>query len=389
MSSTRSSWLKWLILVALIVALAVGLLRALNKRKAVQAQAQAAALAAQEAAVFQLAAGDVVILESRRVPQTVAISGSLKATRSALIKARTPGEVSGISKREGEPVSAGEVLARIDSTEARARVEQAQQQAASAQSQVVIAQRAAENNQALVQKGFISATALETSSANLSAAQANHQAAMAALDIAKKTLADTTLRAPLSGQIAARLVQNGERVGVDARIFEVIDLSSFEMEAALPASDAAAVRPGQTAQVRIEGLANPVRAEVDRINPNVQAGSRSVQVYLRVPTIEGMRQGLFAQGSIETGETQGLVVPLSAVRNDKPEPYVQWAQEGKLRHVEVALDRQGTLAGEPVVVIDSKRTGLKSGDTLLRAQAGAIREGTAVQIATSAMPAAR
>ncbi|HEY9096247.1 MAG TPA: efflux RND transporter periplasmic adaptor subunit [Hydrogenophaga sp.] len=381
--------MKWLILVALIVALALGVWRAMNKRKATQAAAQAAAVAAQEAAVFQLAAGDVVVLQNQRVPQTVPVSGSLKATRSALVKAKTPGEVSGMSKREGESVSAGEVLARIDNTEARARVEQARQQAAAAQSQVVIAQRALDNNQALVQKGFISATALETASANLAAAQANHLAAAAALDIAKKSLADTTLRAPLSGQISARLVQNGERVGVDARIFEVIDLSSFELEAALPASQAAALRTGQSAQIQIEGLTSPVRAEVSRINPNVQAGSRSVLVYLRVPTTNGMRQGLFTQGHIETGEVQGLVVPLSSVRNDKPQPYVQWAHEGKISHVEVSLERQGTLAGEPVVVIDGERTGLQVGDTLLRAQAGAIREGTAVQIAAAAKPANR
>ena len=381
--------MKWLILVALILVLALGVLRALNKRKATQAQAQAAALAAQEAPVFQLAANDVVVLEDQRVPQTVPVSGALKATRSALIKARTPGEVSGISKREGESVRAKEVLARIDDTEARARVRQARQQVVAAQSQVAIAQRALDNNQALVQKGFISATALEASSANLSTARANHLAALAALDIAEKSLADTTLRSPLDGQISARLVQNGERVGIDARIFEVIDLSAFELEAALPASDAADVRPGQIAQVRIEGLASPVRAEVSRINPNVQAGSRSVLVYLRVPTSDGMRQGLFAQGRIETGEVQGLAVPLSAVRNDKPQPYVQWAHEGKISHVEISLDRQGMLAGEPVALIDSEHTGLKAGDTLLRAQAGAIREGTAVQVVAGAKPANR
>jgi membrane fusion protein, multidrug efflux system len=386
MSNARSSWLKWLILVALAAALALGVLRALNKRKATQAQAQAAALAAQEAAVFQLTASDVVTLQSQRVAQTVPISGTLKATRSALIKARTPGEVSGMTKREGDAASAGEVLARIDNTEARARVQQARQQAAAAQSQVAIAKRAQANNQALVQKGFISPTALETSSANLNAAQANHRAAMAALAIAEKSLADTTLRSPLTGQISARPVQNGERVGVDARIFEVLDLSSFELEAALPASQAAALRPGQIAQIRIEGLTKTVRAEVSRINPNVQAGSRSVLVYLSVPAANGMRQGLFAQGVIATGEVQGLVVPLSAVRNDKPRPYVQWARDGKVVHVEVSLERQGSVADEPVVVIDTEGTGLNAGDALLRAQAGAVREGTAVQIAANAKP---
>ncbi|AOW12399.1 hypothetical protein LPB72_08140 [Hydrogenophaga crassostreae] len=383
MSKIRSSWLKWLLVAALAVALALGVARALNKRKTTQAEAQAAAVALQQAAVFQLAPSDVVTVRTQRLSQAVGVSGSINAMQSALIKAKTPGEVSGLSKREGENVVAGEVLARIDSTEAQARVRQAEQQAAAALAQKGIAQRAQDNNQSLVQKGFISSTALETSSANLAAAQANHQAALAALDIARKSLGDTTLRSPLAGQISARMVQNGERVSIDARIFEVLDLSAFELEAALAPVDAASIKAGQTAQLKIEGLTTPVNAEVTRINPNVQAGSRSVMVYLRVPSADGMRQGLFAQGQVVTGELEGLAVPLSSVRNDKPKPYVQLVREGKIAYVNVSLSRQALLDGEPMLLIDESPQGLKAGDAVLRAQAGAIREGTAVQLASA------
>ena len=388
MTKSRPSWLKWLLLAALLIALALGVTRALNKRKAQQAQAQAAALATQKEPEFQLTSSDVVALQPQRLAQAVGVSGSIKAVQSALIKAKTPGEISGLSKREGETVAAGEILARIDSTEAKARVRQAEQQAAGAKAQLGIAQRAHENNQALVQKGFISATALETSSANLAAAQANHLAALAALDIARKSLGDTILRSPLAGQISARMVQNGERVGIDARIFEVLDLSAFELEAALAPADAAAIQPGQTAQLTVEGLEAPVSAEVSRINPNVQAGSRSVLVYLRVPTASGMRQGLFAQGQILTGEIEGLALPLSSVRNDKPQPYVQLVREGRVAHVTVSLNRQGVLKGEPMLLIDAGSSDLKAGDSLLRVTAGAIREGTPVALTQAAAQAA-
>ena len=229
----------------------------------------------------------------------------------------------GLSKREGDAVKAGEVLARIDSTEATARVRQADEQARAAQAQVAIAQRNFDNNQKLVQQGFISATALDTTAGNLSAAVANHRAALAALDIARKSLADTTLRSPLTGQVSARLVQNGERVGIDTRVLDVVDLSGFEMEAAIAPADAVAVQVGQTARLTVEGQPEPVQATVARINPSVQAASRSVLVYLRVPASAGMRQGLFAQGEIVTGRLNALAVPLSAVRNDKPQPYIQ------------------------------------------------------------------
>ena len=377
MPSSRSSWLKWLLMAALVAALALGITRALNKRKAQQAAAQTAALALQQASVFQLAATDLVAVQHLDVAQVTPLSGTLKAVQTAVVKAKVAGEIAGLKKREGESVVAGEVLARIDSTEAQARVRQAEQQAQAALAQVTIARRAQENNQSLVKQGFISATALDTSGANLAAAEANHQAALAARDIARKSLADTALKAPLSGQVAARLVQNGERVGIDARVLELVDLSAFELEAALSPAQAATVQPGQGARLQIEGLPEPVAARVSRINPSVQAGSRSVLVYLKVAAAPGMRQGLFAQGAIVTGELKGPAVPLSSVRNDKPRPYLQVVRNGKIEHVAVNLDRQGSLDQEPMLLLDG---GLAVGDQVLRVQAGLIRAGEAVQL---------
>jgi RND family efflux transporter MFP subunit len=386
-SSSRSGWIKWLLLGLLVIAVALGVARALGKRKAQSEAAIAAAAAAQQAPVYQLLPQDVATVQALDLAQTVAVSGSLKALQTAAIKARVAGEVQGISKREGDSVKAGEVLARIDSTEAQARVRQAEEQAKSAQAQVAIAKRAQDNNQSLVQQGFISATALETSTNNLAAAEANHQAAMAGLDIARKALGDTTLRSPLAGQISARMVQNGERVGVDARLLEVVDLAGFEMEAALAPIDASSVAVGQKALLTIEGMDKSVEANVVRINPSVQAGSRSVLVYLRLPTANGMRQGLFAQGEIVTGQLNATAVPLSAVRNDKPQPYIQVIQAGKIAHVPVALGRQGLLDGEPMLVIDAVAAA-PVGAQLLRVQAGLIREGTEVKLAAPIAAAA-
>ena len=384
MPTSRSPWLKWLLIAALIATLVFGVVRALNKRKVQQAAAQAAALALQNPPAFQIAAADLVKVQTLDIAQAVAVSGSLKAVKTALIKAKTVGEIAGLQKREGEAVAAGEVVARIDSTEAQARVRQAEQQAQAAKAQVVIAQRAQDNNQSLVKQGFISPTALDNSNANLSAAQANHQAALAALDIARKALGDTTLRSPLSGLVSARLVQNGERVGLDARIMEVVDLSALELEAAINPADAVSVKVGQTAELTVEGLVSPVGATVARINPSVQAGSRSVLIYLRVQATPGMRQGLFAQGQILTGRVKGLALPLSSVRNDKPLPYVQAVRAGKIVHTTVALERQGVLNGEPMLIVDGSATGFSEGTDVLRDQAGLIREGMAVTAAPAA-----
>lgn len=387
--NTRSNrrWIPWVLLAVAVLAVALGVARALQKRSAQNAAANAAAQALQQAPVYQLGPQDVVTVQTLALDQTVAISGSLNAMQTAVIKARTAGELQGLTKREGDAVRAGETVARVDNTEAQARLRQAEQQAQAAQAQVAIAQRGFDNNQALVRQGFISATALDTSSANLAAAQANHQAALAARDIARKALGDTVLKSPLSGQVSARLAHNGERVGLDARVLEVVDLSAFELEAALAPADAAAVRVGQVAQLKVEGLREPVAATVARINPSVQPGSRSVLIYLRVAAAPGMRQGLFAQGAVVIGRVDGPAVPLSSVRNDKPAPYLQLVREDKIVHQPISTAQQAQLGSEPMVML-SGVTGIPPGTPVLRMQAGLIREGTAVTLAPSGAVAA-
>lgn len=373
-------WIQWGLLALLVLGIALGVTRALQKRSAQNAAANAAAQALQQDPVYQLGQQDVVMVQTLALDQTVAISGSLHALQTAVIKARTAGELQGLTKREGDAVRSGETVAQIDNTEAQARLRQAEQQAQSAQAQVAIAQRGFDNNQALVRQGFISATALDTSSANLAAAQATHQATLAARDIARKALGDTVLKSPLSGQVSARLVQNGERVALDARVLEVVDLSAFELEAALAPADAAAVRVGQVARLQVEGLSEPVAATVARINPSVQPGSRSVLIYLRVVAVPGMRQGLFAQGAVVIGRIDAPAVPLSSVRNDKPTPYLQLVREGKIMHLPISLAQQAQQGSEPMVMLDGT-AGAPVGTPVLRVQAGLIREGTAVSLA--------
>jgi membrane fusion protein (multidrug efflux system) len=363
-------WITWVLVALLVLSVALGVTRALQKRTLQSAAANAAAQALQQDPVYQLGPQDVVMVQTLALEQTVALSGSLHARQTAVIKARAAGELQGLTKREGDAVRAGETVARVDNTEAQARLRQTEQQAQAAQAQV-----------AMVRQGFISATALDTSNANLATAQANHQAALAASDIARKALGDTVLKSPLSGQVSARLVQNGERIGLDARVLEVVDLSGFELEAALAPADAAAVRVGQVARLRVEGLAEPVGATVARINPSVQTGSRSVLIYLRVTAVPGMRQGLFAQGAVVIGRVDAPAVPLSSVRNDKPTPYIQLVREGKIVHQPITLAQQARQGDEPMVVLGDL-SAVPPGTLVLRVQAGLIREGTAVTLAS-------
>ncbi len=346
--------------------------------------AGAGAPAAMSETVVQLAAADVLVARPRELTQSLTISGTLKAVDSASVKARVAGELSGLTVREGDSVSAGQVIGRIDPTEYESRVRQAQEQADSANAQAEVAQRSYDNNKALVDQGFISKTALDTSQSNLNAARSTHRAALAAVEVTRKALNDTVLRSPIAGQVAQRLVQSGERVSIDTRVIEVVDLSKIEVEATLSAADSVAVRVGQRATLQIEGSGvdattgadRNVTATVVRVNPSAQAGSRSVLVYLRLDRSAGFRQGLFAQGRIDVGRNTALALPLSAVRIDKPAPYVQVVADNRIAHRAVQTGQRGNVDGQTMVAV----TGIADGTLVVAGTLGPLREGTAVRL---------
>ena len=374
----RKNWLKWVIISLVVATLAAGLLRAISAKRATQAAA--ASVAAKPAqSTIELAQTDVTQVRMRALAQGLAISGALKAATSAFIKARVAGELQDLRVREGDFVKAGQVVAKVEPTEYLLRIKQAQDQADSARTQIDLAQRQFDNNRSLVDQGFISKTALDTSSSNLAAAQSNHKAAQASVEMAKKAMDDTLLRSPISGVVSQRLAQPGERVAVDARVLEIVDLSRIELEAALSAGDSINVKVGQTATLQIEGAPQAVNATVVRINPSAQAGSRSVLAYLAINNGAGLRQGLFAQGVLGTATQTVLTLPVSAVRTDKPAPYVQLIENAQIVHRTVQPGVRGETDGEPMVAVN----GLLDGTVVIRGSIGQLREGTSVKFTSS------
>jgi RND family efflux transporter MFP subunit len=368
-------WMKWTLAGLVAALLAAGTLRTLSARHAAQAALDAQQAAQKSQVSIELTARDLLQVKTLELQQTVLISGPVKALNTALVKARVPGELQNLTVREGDTVRAGQVLARIDPTESEARLRQARQQAATAKAQVAIAQRNFDNNQALVAQGFISSTALASSQASLDAAQASYQAAQSGADLAAKALDDTVLRAPIAGQISQRLAQPGERVPVDARIVEIVDNRQLELEASLNAADSLQVKVGQSAQLTLDDAARVIQAKVVRINPSASAGSRAVLIYLALQPDANLRHGLFAQGSLNVGALTTLALPLSAVRTDKPQPYVQLVSQNRVQHANVALGARGKLADLAMVAV----TGVAEGSVVIDGAVGSLRVGTLVK----------
>jgi RND family efflux transporter MFP subunit len=375
----------WIVLALLLLVTAGG--RAFMKS---HQAAQAAPVTAQ-APPLEFLPSDLVTVQPRNLLQTLTASGSLRAISQVSVKARVAGEVKEVLAREGEAVSVGQVLVRMDESDYRARLAQSEGALVAARGQLDIASKARANNQALVERGFISKNAYDNASSQYDIARANVDSARGALDVSRKALADTVIRAPIAGLVASRSVQPGEKVSADNRLLDVVDLSRMEMEVAVPTSDILGIAPGQEVTVRIEGLVRPLPAKVVRINPAAQAGSRSIMAYLEIDNPQNLlRAGMFGEARLTLSRKAGvLAVPQSALQGNGDDAYVYAIENGKLRRKPV---RPGMVGSEGDATLVEIVDGLAPGARIVRSNLGNLPADASVkvlEIASAIDPASR
>jgi RND family efflux transporter MFP subunit len=381
--SSRSRIWRWVLALVVLLVLGALLAQGLGMRKpGAPGALRAASAPAVAAPAVELTTGDVATATATDLVQTLALTGSLKAVQSAFVKARVAAELKTLGVREGDRVAAGQLIGQLDATEYQWRLRQAEDQAESAQAQLEIAEKTLQNNKALVDQGFISRNALDTSVSNAAAARAALHAAKAAAEIARKAVKDSEVRSPIAGLVAQRLVQPGERVSLDTRIVEVVDLSQIELEAAVAPEDVPALRVGQAARVAIDGLTQPLSARVVRINPSAAAGTRAVTAYLLVQSHPGLRQGLFARATLELQRRTATLVPASAVRHDQAQPTVMAVESGVAVARPVTLGARGeaSFGGTAPEAAVEVSAGLAAGTPILRATVGNLAAGTRVAL---------
>ena len=368
-----------LIIVLLVVAVVGARFWFNAKAPANPAPASAAAAKTSTPTALEFLASEVVTTEPTELRQVMQLTGTLRAVDQVTVKAKVAAEVRAVLVREGESVKAGQVLVKLDTSEFEARVAQARGNLNNARAQMEIATKSRDNNLALVEKGFISKNAFDNSASQYAATKASVDSAQGALDIVLKSLNDTVSRAPISGLVSVRHVQPGEKVAMDSRLLEIVNLQQLELEAAVPSSEISKVAIGQKVELRIEGLSQRFDGKVVRINPATQAGSRSVPVYVQVANPQNLlRVGMFADGRLLLSSKAGVVtLPQSAVRKVNDGSFVFAIVNNKIERLPVTLGNTGLVGDDHHIEITS---GLEFGAQVIRADMGNLTPGTPVRV---------
>ena len=341
------------------------------------AAAEAGSSARNGQAVIEFLPGDLITLALGEVRKTVTFSGTLIALNTALVKVKVAGELLMVDVRQGQAVRAGQVVARIDPTDVQARVNARMADVEVAKAQLSLAEKNRDSQRALLEKSFISKNAFDSTQSGYDVALARQHVAEAELVSARKALGDAVLVAPISGVVADRFAEPGERVPLDARVLSIVDLSRLEIEASIPAAAIGVVRVGQGVEFRVDGFGDRrFPGKVSRISPSTVSGTRSISVYISLENPgNALRAGLFAQGELLVSRAENvLTVPASAIRDEGGQSYVYVVSGDVLKRRSVQVVRDGPDAPGRVTA------GLIAGERIVRGNLGMLREGATVRI---------
>ena len=373
----RSGWVK-LTVAGLSAAVAIGSLVAWRATSAKKDEKKSA-----ENKVFELSASDVARLAPQNLGLVIPVSGSVRPVLQAMVKSKVSGEVSRVYVREGERVTAGQILASIDTSDLKARHDTQLAMVAESRAKLDLARKNEQNNRALLAKNFISQTAFDSVASGLEVSESNYKSMISQAAITQRALADAQIRAPFAGIVAKRAINVGEKVTSDAPVMQIVDLSRMELEAPVPVSDIPSVKVGQEIAFKVDGFnEREFKGKIERVSPAAEAGSRSISIFVALPNADGaLKGGMFANGTLAAASLSSVnAIPLAALIAEGGQSFVFALKDGKVerkpitpgsRSVELGLVevRDGLPAGAQVITV--KADGLKHGSSVVVKAPGA------------------
>lgn len=221
------------------------------------------------------------------------------------ISAKSAGRVQDVLVKEGDLVSAGQILAHIETTELRAQraksvADMTASEASMLEAKATVSQRQAElilkeanlrRALTLVEKGAVSEqkrdeaqaecdtarAILKASEATVTARERSIEAAKALVDQIDAQIADATLGTPVRARVLYRLANPGEVVGAGGKVLTVVNLSEIYMEIYLPSEQAIRIPVGSQARIQLDGVDFALPAKVSFVSPEAQFTPKQVE----------------------------------------------------------------------------------------------------------------
>jgi RND family efflux transporter MFP subunit len=297
------------------------------------------------------------------ITEELALTGTLKPRAQVQVVSEVSARMLRLLHDEGEAVRQDEVIAILDSTDAKLVHERAAAVVAVAEAnrQHAVAERDRADH--LLKTGGITDKDHLSAEVDLQVAEASLKQARAEAAIAAQQLARCEIRAPFAGRIAKRLVDPGAMLANGTAVVNLVDNSVLEFRAAVSSEDFSKVREGAAAVITVDAIPGlSLRGAITRILPTMDERSRSFDVVIQVPGQANLASGMFARARIKVRDiAAAVVVPPAALMHDGARPgfaSLFVVEAGKAQSREVAL-------GVETLDVVEIRSGVKPGQTIV------------------------
>ena len=243
-----------------------------------------------------------VVIEAARVsvvklPQSLTAVGSLRSDETIIVRPEIAGRVTQISFKEGEAVSRGAMLLRLDGSVQQADLERAK-------ANYVLSKSKFDRAVELRKQGFISSQATDEAENMLHVAKADVELMQARFD-------KTAIVAPFAGTIGLRQISVGDYVKEGQDMVNLESLDPLKVDFRVPEISLSQVKDGQTLQISLDALPDKVYdGRIYAINPLIDANGRSIVIRAQVPNKDGkLRPGMFARVNVLLGTRPNAILP--------------------------------------------------------------------------------
>lgn len=315
------------------------------------------------------------------VQQTVTATGSVAGmpNEDIRVSALVSGRVAEMNAAEGDAVTAGEILAKLDDHVYRDQLQQADAALRQAQATLDNAKANRARNEDLFHRGIAARKDLEDARTQESVAEGALQQTEAAQRLAQLQLQRTVIVSPISGRVAHRFAAVGEQVdGTAAQpIVEIANLSEVEFNGNVPAQWLANIKVGQSLAITSSALAGrQFNGRVVAVSPAIDPASNAGLIRVRIPNPDGvLRLGLYltAQIPVATHVNTLCVRPDAVYRDSQNRPHIYRVAAGVAKEVPVTLGLQSPDDAEIL-------TGVQAGETVILSGGFGLPDGAHVQV---------
>jgi RND family efflux transporter MFP subunit len=297
-------------------------------------------------------------VQAKPVASVEEVMGTVQAKLRATIEAKTSGRITDLPVILGQKVKTGDLLARLDAPEIKARLDQAEANL-----------QQAERDSKRMSSLFNQQAATR---ADYEAADSRYLVAKAAMAEARAIMGFVEVRAPFDGVVTRKWVDVGDQAGPGKPLVDIQDPSKLQLEADVPEAIASRIRPDARMTIRVGQSPDDLSGIVAEIAPNADPTSRTFRVKLDVPASPGLMLGQFARLIVPVGESTSMRVPTSAVvRRGQME--LLFAVENQ--HARLRLVKTGRRVNDETEIL----SGLDSGDSVVVDNPRQLVDGQPVQ----------